>query len=246
MTKEIEEDEDMNFKVVLLGEAGVGKTSIIYQFVEQIFDEDLQSSTGSSYSSKILTFNNGKKIKLEIWDTAGQERYRALSKLFYSKASAAVLVYDITKKFTFDEIRNYWIFQLKESAPKDIIITIAANKADLIEGEEVNEDEARKFAKDNGALFFSTSAKNSLGINEMFIEIGKKFFGWDSKVELEESINTNNDEDNNNENIKKNNENNINNNINGNNNKKERKDTIKLNQGNNNDNKNDKKKKSCC
>ena len=238
MTEEIEE---VNFKVVLLGEAGVGKTSIISQFIEQIFEEDLQSSTGGSYSSKTLTFNNGKNIKLEIWDTAGQERYRALSKLFYNNAYAAILVYDITKKSTYDEIKNYWILQIKESAPKEIIISIAANKADLLEKEQVNEDEARQFAEDNGALFFSTSAKNSLGINEMFEEIGKYYYGWDSKVKLVENKN-NNDDTNNNEDAKKNN-NNINKDIN--NNRRERKGTVKINQGNNND-KSTKKKKGCC
>ena len=238
MTEEIEE---VNFKVVLLGEAGVGKTSIISQFIEQIFEEDLQSSTGGSYSSKTLTFNNGKNIKLEIWDTAGQERYRALSKLFYNNAYAAILVYDITKKSTYDEIKNYWILQIKESAPKEIIISIAANKADLLEVEQVNEDEARQFAEDNGALFFSTSAKNSLGINEMFEEIGKYYYGWDSKVKLVENKN-NNDDTNNNEDAKKNN-NNINKDIN--NNRRERKGTVKINQGNNND-KSTKKKKGCC
>ena len=239
MTEEIE--EEVNFKVVLLGEAGVGKTSIISQFIEQIFEEDLQSSTGGSYSSKTLTFNNGKNIKFEIWDTAGQERYRALSKLFYNNAYAAILVYDITKKSTYDEIKNYWILQIKESAPKEIIISIAANKADLLEVEQVNEDEARQFAKDNGALFFSTSAKNSLGINEMFEEIGKYYYGWDSKVKLVENKN-NNDDTNNNEDAKKNN-NNINKDIN--NYRRERKDTVKINQGNNND-KSTKKKKGCC
>ena len=242
MTEEIEEN---NFKVVLLGEAGVGKTSIISQFIEQIFEEDLQSSTGGSYSSKTLSFNNGKKIKLEIWDTAGQERYRALSKLFYNNAYAAILVYDITKKSTFDEVKNYWIKQLKESAPEDIIISIAANKADLLEQEQVNEDEARQFAKDNGALFFSTSAKNSLGIDDMFEEIGKKYYGWDSKVKLVDNIHTNiNNDANNNEEVKKNNDKNINNDINDNN-RRERKDSVKINRENNN-NKNNKKKKGCC
>ena len=78
-----ETEEKNNFKIVLIGESGVGKTSIISQYVDQIFDTELNSSIGGSFSSKTLTLSNGKSIKLEIWDTAGQERYRALTKIFY-------------------------------------------------------------------------------------------------------------------------------------------------------------------
>ena len=94
-------------KVVLVGETGVGKTSIISQFVDQIFEEELSSSVGGSFVSKNLVFNNGKIAKLQIWDTAGQERYRALSKLFYTNAIIAILVYDITSWITFDELKEY-------------------------------------------------------------------------------------------------------------------------------------------
>ena len=186
-----DETEENNFKIVLIGESGVGKTSIISQFVDQIFEDDLQTSTGGSFSSKTLTFNNGKTIKLEIWDTAGQERYRALTKIFYKNALAAVLVYDITRKQSFEELKNYWIKQIKESAPENIILAIAANKSDLLDREQVNEDEARNFAKENNALFYETSAKNSIGVNELFIGIGKKFYGLDPDLKLKDDNNEN-------------------------------------------------------
>ena len=155
-----EDSEEHNFKVVLVGETGVGKTSIISQFIDQVFEEELQTSTGGSFSSKEIFFDNGKSLKLEIWDTAGQERYRSLTKIFYKNSSCAILVYDITKKQTFDELKNYWIGQIKESAPKDIMLAIVGNKEDLLDKEQVDENEARDFAKENNALFFSTSAKN--------------------------------------------------------------------------------------
>ena len=145
------DEEENNFKIVLVGESGVGKTSIISQFVDQIFEEGLQTSTGGSFSSKTLTFNNGKTIKLEIWDTAGQERYRALTKIFYTNALAAVLVYDITNKRSFEEIKTFWIKQLREFGPENIIVAVAANKSDLLDMEQVNEEEARNFAKENNA-----------------------------------------------------------------------------------------------
>ena len=175
---------DNLIKVVLVGETGVGKTSIISQFVDQIFEEELSSSVGGSFVSKNLVFNNGKIAKLQIWDTAGQERYRALSKLFYTNAIIAILVYDITSQITFDELKEYWINQIKESATDDIILAIVGNKADLIEKEEVDEVEARKFAKDNNAVFFRTSAKSSMGINKLFEDMTKKYYGWDENINL--------------------------------------------------------------
>ena len=188
-----EDSEEHNFKVVLVGETGVGKTSIISQFIDQVFEEELQTSTGGSFSSKEIFFDNGKSLKLEIWDTAGQERYRSLTKIFYKNSSCAILVYDITKKQTFDELKNYWIGQIKESAPKDIMLAIVGNKEDLLDKEQVDENEARDFAKENNALFFSTSAKNSNAINQLFIDIGKKYTGWNSnaKIELNKEKNDN-------------------------------------------------------
>ena len=134
------------FKIVLLGESGVGKTSILSQFIEQTYQEDIQSSTGGTFSSKTLIIGNSKLLKLEIWDTAGQERYRSLTTMFYKDANAAILVYDITREDSFKELKNYWANQVKESAPENIILVICANKSDLVKEEKVDEDEAREFA----------------------------------------------------------------------------------------------------
>ena len=167
------------FKIVLLGESGVGKTSIISQFIDQTFQEDLQSSTGGTFSSKTFTYDNGKILKLEIWDTAGQERYRALTKMFYKDANAAILVYDITRKRSFEELQNYWFEQIKESAPQNIMLVVDANKCDLIQEEEVDEGAARDYSKGIGAIFCTTSAKSSVGINDLFIQIARKYTGFD-------------------------------------------------------------------
>ena len=172
-----DDDDETNFKIVLIGETAVGKTSIISQFVDNNFQEDLQASTGGTFSSKRLILDNGKTLKFDIWDTAGQERYRSLTKLFYTDSSAAILVYDITRKETFEELKNYWVNQIKESLKENIILVIAANKSDLSEKEEVDEVMAREFARELNALFFRTSAKNSIGIDDLFFEIAKKYIG---------------------------------------------------------------------
>ena len=118
-----DEDEGaQTCKVVLLGESGVGKTCIIARFINNTFEENLISTTGASYAGKTMTFDEfgGKSIKFEIWDTAGQVKYRSLTKIFYKDAGAAILVYDITRKESFEEIQKYWINQIKEFAPKNI------------------------------------------------------------------------------------------------------------------------------
>ena len=117
-----EDGEAKTCKVVLLGESGVGKTCIISRYTNNTFDDNNMSTTGASYCGKAMTFDEygGKTIKFEIWDTAGQEKYRALTKIFYKDAGVAILVYDITLKKSFDEIKNYWFNQIKESGKPDI------------------------------------------------------------------------------------------------------------------------------
>ena len=109
-------------KIVLLGESGVGKTSIISRFINNFFAENVISTTGASYAGKTMIFDEfgGKKIRFEIWDTAGQEQYRSLTKIFYKDAAAAILVYDITRKGSFYALKNYWYDQVKDTAPKNI------------------------------------------------------------------------------------------------------------------------------
>ena len=166
-----------SFKVVLVGESGVGKTSIITQFIDQTFQEDQQSTTGGTFSTKSVKCGNNKTLKFEIWDTAGQERYRSLTKMFYKDANAAVLVYDITRKESFEELEKYWAGQIKESSPEQIILAVAANKSDLIDKEEVDEESARGFAERIGAIFVSTTATQVESINDLFIQIAKKYTG---------------------------------------------------------------------
>ena len=162
------------FKIILVGESGVGKTSIITQFIDEIFQQDQQSTIGGTFSNKTLKCDN-RYLKLEIWDTAGQERYRSVTNMFYKDSNAAILVYDITSKYSFEELRDYWAEQIKNTAPKEIILVVVGNKSDLIESQNVDEGEAREVAKKLNALFLETSAKNQSGINDLFIQIAKKY-----------------------------------------------------------------------
>ena len=181
-----EEDEFQIIKVVLIGESSVGKTSIICQFMDKIFQEDLQSTVGGTFNSKLIKCSNNKTLKFEIWDTAGQERYRCVTKMFYKDANVVVLVYDITNKMSFEELKNYWIEQVLESSPKNIMLVLAANKSDLIEKEQVDEEEARKYAKTINASFLTVSAKDSVSVGELFKEIAKKYSDSDVVDIIEE------------------------------------------------------------
>ena len=172
----MEEQNAKSIKVVLLGETGVGKTCIIGRFINNTFENNIMSTTGASYAGKTLAIEEfgGKSIKFEIWDTAGQEKYRALTKIFYKDAQVAILVYDITRKESFEELKNYWYNQIKQCASPNIVIGIAANKCDLYDNEQVSEDEARKFADEIGAVFKLTSANTNTGIEDLFKTIGCK------------------------------------------------------------------------
>ena len=180
------EENTVILKTVLIGESGVGKTSIISQFVEQVFQKDQQSTIGGTFSTKSIKCSNGQTLKFEIWDTAGQERYRAVTKIFYKDVNVALLVYDITSISSFRELQKYWVEQVMESSPKNLIIAIIANKADLFECENVDEKEARNYAKSINAIFARTSAKDNTGVNDLFLEIAKKYTGTDSEMTIEQ------------------------------------------------------------
>ena len=171
-----ESQDEESIKVVLIGESGVGKTSIISQFTKGVFNQDLMSTNGATFSTKKKEFKDlNKTLSFEIWDTAGQEKYRSLAKMFFKDAAVALIVYDITSRKSFDEIKNYWMNLVKENGPKQIIMYIVGNKCDLSEKEAVIEDQAREYAENQHVSFYLTSAKNSIGIDELFDEIGKKY-----------------------------------------------------------------------
>ena len=168
-------------KIVLIGDSEVGKTAIISRY-----NSGCDTSTnGSSYASKILIFDElDKKIYLNIWDTQGQGKYYPLKKFFYNEASIAILIYDITLKQSFENIKNYWYPHLQEFAPKDIIIGVAGNNCHLYEKQEVDEYEAREFADKIGGFFVLVSAKNNTGINKLFMTGVQKFVNKKFKAEI--------------------------------------------------------------
>ena len=165
-----------SIKVVLLGEAGVGKTSIIQQFTTHKFDPDILSSISSQYTAKTIDFLDlNAAVKFDIWDTAGQEKYRALAKIFYKDAKIIIFVYDITSQKSFEGIKNYWLEQVKTHSEKYSILAVVANKYDLYAKQQVSNEEGQAFADEIDAIFQVTSAKTDTGISQLFDNIGRKY-----------------------------------------------------------------------
>ena len=175
-------------KVVLLGEAGVGKTCLISQFISGVFDADTISSLSAQFITKTVDFKKyDKSLKFEIWDTAGQERFRSLARIFYKDAKVICLVYDITSKKSFDELKNFWYEQqTKLNVDGEPIYAVVGNKYDLYETSQIG-DEAIDFAKSIGAIHQYTSAKEASGITELFNNIGEKYF--DPSLDINEQEN---------------------------------------------------------
>ena len=166
---------DLSFKMIVIGDAGVGKSCLTTKAAKGIFDESYSATVGFEF----LTFNiklDGKIIKLQIWDTCGQEIYRSLISSFYRNASLAMMVYSIDSKESFIHIET-WLKEVKLQSNPDIKIFLIGNKADLEEKREVKTDEANQFKLENDFHFFSeTSAKSGLNAQEVFIEAAKLLY----------------------------------------------------------------------
>lgn len=160
------------FKLVLLGESAVGKSSLVLRFVKGQFHEFQESTIGAAFLTQTLCLDDT-TVKFEIWDTAGQERYHSLAPMYYRGAQAAIVVYDITNADTFTRAKN-WVKELQRQARPDIVIALAGNKSDLGQRRVVEYEEAAAYAEENGLLFMETSAKNANNVNEIFLAIARK------------------------------------------------------------------------
>jgi Ras-related protein Rab-11A len=161
-----DENYDLIFKIVLIGDSGVGKTNILSRYINNEFSLATQSTVGVEFGSKIIK-KNGKVIKLQIWDTAGQERYKSITSAYYKGSRGAFVVYDITRKTTYDNI-DKWIGELKTNGSEDVLIMLVGNKSDLEEKREVITEEVEKKAQEQKLAFCETSALNGKNVEYAF------------------------------------------------------------------------------
>jgi len=159
---------DHLFKVVLVGDSGVGKSNLLGRYTRNVFSEDTKSTIGVEFATRILEMEDGKKVKVQIWDTAGQERYRAITNAYYRGALGAVMVYDCTKTSTFENISR-WHKELEDHANREIQMVLVGNKADLAsDHREVSTEHVESLAKELNVDLFEASAKSGHNVDEAF------------------------------------------------------------------------------
>lgn len=160
------------FKLVLLGESAVGKSSLVLRFVKGQFHEFQESTIGAAFLTQTVVLDDV-TVKFEIWDTAGQERYHSLAPMYYRGAQAAIVVYDITNQDTFGRAKT-WVKELQRQASPNIVIALAGNKTDLANKRSVEYEEAAQYAEENALLFMETSAKTAMNVHDIFLAIANK------------------------------------------------------------------------
>ena len=194
---------DLLFKLILIGDSYVGKSNILLKYLKNQFNENSKTTVDVEFDTKNIIINN-KRIKIQIWDTAGQERYRSITSAYYKGAKGALIVYDITRKNTFDNI-DKWITDLKLNGDKNICIIILGNKSDLIDKREINKNDGIKKAEMYKTAFLETSALNGDNISKAFDELieqivinNKNIFQDDNENEIDKGVNLNDEKNNNN------------------------------------------------
>ena len=163
------------FKLLLIGNSSVGKSSLLFRFVENVWDDSFVPTIGVDFVSikiiffqKLKTFEtNGKKVKLQIWDTAGQERFKNITASYYRGGHGVLIVYDITDRESFENL-NSWLIEIEKNANKNVYKLLIGNKSDLEEKRKVTFQEGKDFAESNGMKFIETSAKTSANVQEAF------------------------------------------------------------------------------
>ena len=174
-------NKEIDVKVVLLGESGVGKSCIILRYTNDQYSDNNLSTILCSTESKLVSLNNNNDlVKFNIWDTAGQEKFRAISRINYRDADVIILVFDITSPESFQCLKEYWYPQVKENAPKCALLALVAAKCDLKNDLKIDLTAAKTYAEEIKAMFKETSSLSNSGINELFQEIAEKILTSDN------------------------------------------------------------------
>lgn len=188
------------FKIVLLGESAVGKSSVVQRFVKDAFSDQRESTIGAAFLTHTINIgpstvsegvaagqalpappSQNVAVKFEIWDTAGQERYRALASMYYRNAQGALVVYDVSSPASLEQAR-YWTRELERHAPQQIVVALVGNKMDLVEEEPETDAAARELAEEYGLIWFKTSAKTGENVQGVFQQLALRL-PYDAQLE---------------------------------------------------------------
>jgi len=161
------------FKYIIIGDTGVGKTALLFQFTEGRFQAVHDLTIGVEFGAKTVSIDN-KQIKLQIWDTAGQESFRSITRSYYREAAVALLVFDVTRRDTFNHLKQ-WLEETRQNANSQIEIILVGNKVDL-KNRQVSTEEGKRFAEENKLHFLETSAKTAENVKQVFTEAAKTIY----------------------------------------------------------------------
>ncbi|XP_063444111.1 ras-related protein Rab-26-like isoform X3 [Mytilus trossulus] len=169
---DVEHADEVFYKVMLIGDSGVGKTCLLVRFKDGAFlSGSFISTVGIDFRNKVVDVE-GTKVKLQIWDTAGQERFRSITRAYYRDANALLLLYDVTNKASFDNIRA-WLGEINEYAQEDVVIMLLGNKADMAGERMIRTEDGEKLAKEYNVAFMETSAKTGMNVDLAFMAVAK-------------------------------------------------------------------------
>lgn len=178
-----DDDYDYLFKVVLIGDSGVGKSNLLSRFTKNEFSLESKSTIGVEFATRSIQVDD-KVVKAQIWDTAGQERYRAITSAYYRGAVGALLVYDVTRNVTFENVGR-WLKELREHTDANIVVMLVGNKADLRHLRAVSTEDSTAFAEQESIFFMETSALESMNVEDAFTEVLTQIYRVVSKKALE-------------------------------------------------------------
>ena len=160
-------DSELVFKILLLGDSEVGKSCFLMRYSENVFIENYITTIGLDYKLKTVKLDSGKSIKVQLWDTAGQDKYRTIAKNYYKGSHGILLLYDITKQSSFDNIRE-WVRDIKEEVSEKAIIFLIGNKIDMDEQRKITKEKGEELAEEYKIPFFEASAKSGENVDEVF------------------------------------------------------------------------------
>lgn len=178
-----DEDYDYLFKVVLIGDSGVGKSNLLSRFTKNEFSQQSKSTIGVEFATRSIQVDD-KVVKAQIWDTAGQERYRAITSAYYRGAVGALLVYDVTRNVTFENV-DRWLKELRGHTDSNIVVMLVGNKADLRHLRAISTEKAKAFAEKEHTFFMETSALEALNVEGAFTEVLTQIYHVVSKKALD-------------------------------------------------------------
>ena len=185
-------DYQFIFKLILIGNSGVGKSSIIQRYMKQTFEDSYKCTIGVDFLMKTLEIK-GKTVKLQLWDTAGQEKYKSMVASYYRGANVALVVFDITNHSSFDSL-PLWIENYYKNGPEQKNIILIGNKKDMVENRQVTQEEAETFSETNNMMYFETSAKEGDNIEYVFTYAAEKlleFYGTPNETNIKKQVKEN-------------------------------------------------------